>query len=168
MPHLHIANATHQNQQFHYRIPEKVRTLAIDIPAGRQVRIPFDLNEEEVAAVVAQLERFGAVPKSDVRAILRPRALLYSVDRKPIEADKLDEARERDEVARQEIAAEQTQNAGLALLHTATKQGNPNSVKATSLEVKQMTDLGEVKEGVNVEINVSKDAPGKMQTSKRV
>lgn len=164
---IYIANGTPQNHQFHYRVPERQNPRIVDIPAGRQVSIDGD-NEETTAMIIEQLERYGAVPKSSIRLIRSPRTLIYSIDRKAIDSNKIDEARERDEVARQEVAAQKTQDAGLSLLPIASnKGGNPDAIKATSLEVTQVSDMGETKNGVNVEINVRKDAPGKMQTGKR-
>ena len=141
----------------------------LEVPAGRQQKFPEDFSDgQQLDSLIKQLERFGAVPASDLNAIEKPRALVYAIDRKPIPVGKIDEARERDEAARQEVSAKQTENAGLALLATDAARGNQDAVKSTSLEVTQLNDQSEdaQKGGVDVEVGVSHSA-GKKQTGKR-
>lgn len=168
MSQVFVANGTHQHQQFIYRVPESPSVRRLEIPAGRQAKFNEDFTDGQLPHIITQLERFGAVPQSDVKAITAPRTLVYSVNKQPIAANKLDEARELDEAARQEVAAQQTENAGLALLSTSAQHTNPDAIKSTSLEVTQLSDQGDdpVKGGVDVEIGVSRSA-GKMQTGKR-
>ncbi len=171
MAQVHIANGTHQNQHFFYRVVEAQTLRKIEIPAGRQQKFPEDFVEgHQLDSLIKQLERFGAVPASEVSHIEKPRALVYSIDRKPISVGKIDEAREKDEAARQEVSAQQTENAGLTLLATAAQRGNPEAIKTTSLEVTQLNDQGEdpKRGGVDVEVSVSTNASaGKKQMGKR-
>ena len=176
MAELYVANGSHQRLLFQYRVPaEAVRIREILIPPGRQVKFNEDFDETQLASVVEQLERYGAVPVKEIGTIIYPRSLVYSVSRKAISSDAINAAREADEKARQEVAAEQTEKAGLSLLAIAESAGPP--VESTSLEVVELQShdpnlgLGERQDrqrrGVDVEITVSKKLRGKTTTKRR-
>ncbi len=163
--HVYVANGTHQHIQFNYRLPEMNSFRTLEIRAGRQTRFPEDLSDMSLSVLVAQLERYGAVGVADVKNIVLPRSIIYSVDRK-ISSDKINEAREKDEAARQEVAAQKLEEAGLAQFPTDERLAG--LTKSTSLEVVQLGDQGQesVKGGVDAEITVSKRA-GRKETGKR-
>ncbi len=174
MSHLFVANGTHQHQQFMYRVlgvnyskDEYRPPRRLEIPAGRQQKFPEDFTEDQLEDVIKQLEQYGAVPVSDLH-VLHPRALVYKVDRKPIEADEIDEARSQDEEARQEVSAQQLENAGLAQFASVASRDNGH-LQSTSLEVTQLNDVDDkaAKNGVDVEVNVSPKNTGKSSTERR-
>jgi|SRR6185503_1423949 len=159
-----VANGTYQHMDFNYRLPEMPSFRRLEIKAGRQEKFPEDLNDLEVESLIKQLERFGAVQVSDVKSITIPRSLVYSVDRK-ISSDKINEAREKDVDARQEVAAEMLTNAGLAQFPQDEQLAAVT--KSTSLEVVQLDNQGkDAKNGVDAEVVVSKTA-GKRETTTR-
>ncbi len=162
---IFVANGTHQHIAFNYRLPEMTSFRCLEIKAGRQAKFPEMLNDSEVSMLVAQLERYGAVSVPDVKHITIPRTLIYSVDRK-IASEKIDEARRKDEEARQEIAAQKLEEAGMAQFPTDDYMAG--ATKSTSLEVNQLGDQGQenVKGGVDAEITVTKTA-GRKTTGKR-
>lgn len=167
MPQIFIGNPSTQHRRFCYRIPERPLPRTLHVPALSQVKIEGNFDDDVTKFIVQQLEAFGAVPKSDLNSIRSPRALVYYVGRNPIEEGKLDEAQKLDLDARQDVATKQTENAGLALLNTAEKAtGKPNSIASTSMEIKQVDDMGEVKKGVNFEVGVDRTA-GKMRSEKK-
>ncbi|MHB8406234.1 MAG: hypothetical protein ACYDCJ_12505 [Gammaproteobacteria bacterium] len=159
-----VANGTHQHMHFNYRLPEKNSFRSLEIRAGRQARFSEDLSDTDLASLISQLERYGAVGVADVKHITIPRTLLYSVDRK-ISSDKIDEARVKDEAARQEVAAQKLEEAGLAQFPTDHLAG---ATKSTSLEVVQLGDQGQegIKGGVDTQVVVSKTA-GRKAVGKR-
>jgi len=168
MAHVYVANGTHQHQHFLYRVVESKSLRRLEIPAGRQQRFPEDFSEgQQIDEIIRQLERFGAVPASDVPAVHTPRALVYSVG-KPIKSDPIDAARERDEEVRQDVAAQKTEEAGLAQFSTLAQHGAQASLKSSTLEVTQMETVGDrpEKDGVDFEAKVDTKA-GKRANSKR-
>ena len=168
MSQVFVANSTYQHFHFNYSIPEVMGFRTLEIRAGRQRKFPEDFNETQLQAVLTQLERYGAVAVSDIRYITLPRSLVYSVDRE-LSSDKINEARKKDEAARQEISAQKTEEAGLVLPAIAQAQSGNIEVRATSLEVTQLEDrdsVDAVKGGVDVEVRVDKSA-GKRRASKR-
>lgn len=164
MAHLLVANGTHQNIDFQYRVPEFDKVFSTLIPAGRQLELPVDLNEIQVKFVIAQLERYGARPANDADHLATPRGLLFSL-RKPITTDQLDEAREKDAAIRQEIADQQVENAGIA---TPAINGEVGAhLKESTLEVRELEPTSSerpVKGGVDTKITVSKEAGAKRRT----
>lgn len=165
MAQILVANPTHQHYDFQYRIPGHAKIFSADVKAGRQVRLPVDMDETQLAAVVRQLERYGAVPKNDVESLISPRALVYSIDR-PIPSDTIDEAREKDEAIRQGIADEQVEAAGVA---TPAVNGEVGAhLKQASLEVRELAPTQQeqpVKGGVDTKIVVSKEAGARQKTT---
>lgn len=166
MAHLLIANGTHQHVDFQYRVPEFDKVFSTVIPAGRQVQLPVDLNERQAAAVIDQLERYGARPANEADRIESPRGLVYSAsERRPVTSDQIDAARERDTEVRQAIADQQVENAGVA---TPAINGEIGAhLKESTLEVRELeptTSERPVKGGVDTKITVSRNAGAKRRT----
>lgn len=173
MPQLLVANGTHQYHDFQYRVPEYEKVFSTLIRPGSQVRLPsdsnpLDFNDYQIHAVVEQLQRYGAVPESDVQSLSSPHGLVFSI-RRPVTSDKIDEARERDEAIRQGIADEQILNAGQAVGAIASMEGQGES----TLEVRQLeTNAGNAdpgnamtaKGGVDIKVTVSPKAGEKTVT----
>jgi hypothetical protein len=166
MAHLLVANGTHQNIDFHYRVPEHTKIFSTVIPAGRQVELPVDLNTVQAQKVVEQLERYGARPASDIDSIDSPRGLIYTVG-KVIKSDQIDAAREQDVDIRQKIADEQVENAGVA---TPALNGETGAhLKESTLEVRELeptTTERAVRGGVDTKVTVSTRASGGRQRNR--
>jgi len=103
--------------------------------------------------VIAQLERFGAVPKNDLSSIVLPKALIYDVSSTPIKVDFIEEGLERDEQARQEVAGAKMEEAGLEAFKNAQK-ASPKVVE-TVMQIIETDDQGVVKNSVDAEYVVS-------------
>jgi hypothetical protein len=95
------------------------------------------------------------VPQSETSNIVLTKALIFDVRKNPIDPDRIQEALEKDEAARQETAAQKMEEAGLAAFNNADAQ-NPGKVLETSVEIVEVTDKGKTKDGVNAEFVVSK------------
>ena len=92
MAKVHVANASPQIHEFHYRIPEILKRRTLTILPFRQVVLPDDMNVEQISAVVAQHEQYGFVSADDVKNGKARKAhtrLCYSID-KPISSMVID------------------------------------------------------------------------------
>jgi len=170
--YVFVANYTQQHRHFHYRVPESQALRQVEIRPGAQAQLSEDLNDTSLAAIIEQLERAGAVPSTDPKALTTAFGLIYTVG-KPIPSKHIDAARERDVVVRQEIAGDKVMEAGEAL-HAVASSGAPGKVESSTLEVTQMTDRDEgataVKGGVDAQVMVSRSAPqqrGRQSTRRR-
>lgn len=179
-----VANPSYQTYRPEYRVPELYdrdprsgelfpKLFRAEIKPGQQVRLaPGNFSEEQKNAIIEQLERYGAVPKSEVRsmAIIAPgglpirRPLVYSVE-VPIKSDQIDEAREADEVIRQAIADREVEAAGSTVIPPNMSPELQHALKQTmqesTLHVEQIQDLENERSqrgGVNKTITVSKKA----------
>ena len=164
-----VANPTFQNRDLYYRMPGVQTTAIVHIPAGSQIQLPHDVTGNALKSIVDQLEALGAVPKDDIRAIIYPKSLLYSVTASPITADAIEAGLERDEMARQEVAAEKLEEAGFqafGLTQRAVASAGRGRVVETAMEIREVTDRGPVKDSVNAEFVVS-TKPGRRAGKKR-
>jgi hypothetical protein len=85
---LYIANATTRNLDFHYRIPEVERLFNQEIPAGQQWQLPEShRGPEAIAAVIGELERFGAIPRAQVGRNKKFSGIIF--DHKPVSIDSI-------------------------------------------------------------------------------
>ena len=166
MAELYVSNPLLQHYEFNYRIPGKETPRTLRIGAGRQEKFPEQLEGLALADVIRQLERYGAVPESELTLITKPNALVYRVA-KPIQSDAIDEARALDQEARQELAGAKMEESGLKAFGAAqaTLQQNgmgsaAEALQETSVEIIEVTDVKTVRDGVNYEATVSKK-PGK-------
>lgn len=173
-----VANPSFQKVRFQYRVPEYPKPFRVDIVSGSQVKLaPGNFSEEQKNEVIAQLERYGAVPNSEVKSlsIIRPgsiyrKPMVFSIQT-PIKSAKIDEAREADETIRQAISDEQAEAAGCATIPPNIRPELAHLLQQTqqesSMHIEQIKDLeterGQ-KGGINKTITVSKKA-GKRQRS---
>jgi hypothetical protein len=155
MSQIYVANGTLQNRDFNYRIKGVDTPRMVKIRAGGQAVLPDNLDGLELQDVIEQLTRAGAVPQSETSNIVLTKALIFDVRKNPIDPDRIQEALEKDEAARQETAAQKMEEAGLAAFNNADAQ-NPGKVLETSVEIVEVTDKGKTKDGVNAEFVVSK------------
>jgi hypothetical protein len=160
MAELFIANGTYRHHHFSYRVPEQRTLRKLEIPAGIQVKVPDKLEGYALEFVLQQLRTYGAVEVAEINHITHPGALIFKVSRNPISADDIDESREKDETARQNVSAEQTEKSGLALLKVVENSVGESTALSTSLEVVELQDTSgadkAAKDGVNVEIKASR------------
>lgn len=163
---VYISNGTMQHRIFQYRCPRLGQIKQVTIPAGRQAVLDdTSYTREHLRALESQLVIAGGVLKSEAGHIARPFSLLYWID-EAISSDAIDQARERDVVARQEVAAEVTEQAGLATFATLAAP-QPDKVREATLDVVQLDDQGgDNRRGVNFEATVSTSA-GKRRDGRR-
>jgi hypothetical protein len=177
---VNVANPTLLTREFHYRMPQdgpgrqrfssNVRVLKI--PAGGQVKMSEDLDGTDLKSIIEQLQAAGAVPQSEVQSITLPKSLIFDVSKTPIKVDNIEEGLERDEEARQEVAAQKMEEAGLGAFKTTQDTMNSTGARGklteTSVEIVEVTDRGPVKDGVNVEfVNSTKRGGNKKRTEEK-
>lgn len=168
---VNIANPTLQHRKFQYRLPHIDQARTVEIQAGGQAKLAEDLSGSDLESVIAQLQRMGAVPQSEVGSIILPKALIFDVSTTPIKIDRIEEGLERDEDARQDVSAAKMEEAGLGAFAIAENlvKGKSKLVE-TSVEIIETTDRGQVKGGVNTEYVVSTAAnrrAGKKRTEEK-
>ncbi len=81
---MYVANVTEQVFDFRYRLPEVSKPRALTIPPRAQVRLPDDMNQPQIDAVVKQHSPYGFVAIDAVSASTRAGRkinLCYGVDR---------------------------------------------------------------------------------------
>ena len=167
MAQIFIANPTLQHRDLHVRVGKNA-TRIVRIRALGQEMFPDKLEGEQLAAVIAQIERAGAVPDNDPEAIRNRFSLLYRVSEssnKPIPADSINAGAEQDEEVRQQIAGDMLEKSGAAAFTTAQKVG----AREISMEIVETNDTSQVRGGVDTEIIVSpkRGVRGKSTAKKR-
>ncbi len=90
MTWMYVANATKQTHEFIYRLPEKTEAHRQSIQPGSQIRIPLELSQPDLDAVIAQHERYGMIHISQVDKTKPFAGLVYSLDR-PVHETKMQE-----------------------------------------------------------------------------
>lgn len=63
---LYIANGTHQNIDFQYRLPEYKTYRQQNIPIGGQIRISGELNEKQIEIIIQFHIKYGMVKYSEI------------------------------------------------------------------------------------------------------
>lgn len=184
---IFVANGTLQHHRFIYRLGRLTQEVIVEIKAGAEVQLPggdAEFDEGQLADVLKQLHRRGAVPSEDLRAMTRPRTLIYKVSKRPdqpISANVIDAARERDELVRQEDAGDKVEQLGVALLgvmeetiRQAKASGeagaSPEKLKETTLTIRQLEDAPdqhEQKDGADAQYTISKKQRGRGERARR-
>lgn len=158
---IYVSNPSEINWQFCYSIPGVEQSRQMPIPRMSQAMLAGDFGPDEVREIIAQLERIGSVPHNDARSITSPLALLYRVD-SAMTTEQINAAVMVESAVRDEVAADMIEQTGVTALgameNTLKDHGvNPNAIRATTLEVKQVTDGGQVTEGgQDIQIKVDK------------
>lgn len=118
MAKLYIGNPSKRIVQFNYPMIGR-GNFGIEIAPGQQKRIPFDLQKEELDAIVRVARVFGALSADETGGKLKNRAgLVYRVD-KPISEKDLTDSFEANEQVAATVAAEELQNSAAAALFGA-------------------------------------------------
>jgi hypothetical protein len=138
-------------------MPGQKSIRTVKIYAGGQSQLLDDLTGSSLENVIAQLVSIGAVPEGDIRAIVLPKQLIYRVAPTPIKVDVIAEGLSLEEDARQEVAGQKLEEAGLGafkIAADASKKERLHPVE-TSIEIVETDANGRVEGGVNTEFVVS-------------
>lgn len=144
MDTLYIANATTRIFHFHYRLPEIERLFDEVIGPGQQCQIrERHRGPEEIAAIRAELDRFGAIPRAEVGRNKKFSGVIY--DDKPVSIDNIRRGFEDVEQAAIDRALEERTKSVIAADDQVTKlaQEAGTGVGSVSLEVIEEMKPGE-------------------------
>jgi hypothetical protein len=86
---LYVANATKQNVDFLYRVPERQSWLQQRIPIGGQVQVTGELSRDVIDYIIQQHVKYGIVSADEVDRTREFTGLCYSVD-KPVQMAKIE------------------------------------------------------------------------------
>jgi hypothetical protein len=64
--YMFIANGTHQNIDFQYRLPKTKNYRAQMIPIGQQIRISGELSREDVDAIIFGHQIYGMIAANEI------------------------------------------------------------------------------------------------------
>lgn len=161
MPELYIGNVSKQICQFAYRALEKSGVVIQPIPIGGQVRIApngskVNLTTPEIDYIIGQHRKYGIASVDELDKNRSPfSGLCYSID-KPISAEKLRRAMQKQEEALNELGSQMRKEAALAVNSQIEGQiGRPLRQLEMSFEEVEpqggyANDIDHVSEGVRV------------------
>jgi hypothetical protein len=150
---MFIANGTHQNIDFQYRIPEYKNYRQQTIPIGGQIRISGELSPKDVEAIITTHEIYGMVEASkiaDFRGWHIP--YIYAIG-EPINAGVIAELVAHNRVVNTELGMKYRQEAAVALdglIKDNTKGDKLNQIEMTIEEVDTKIKEPEIHEKVRV------------------
>lgn len=162
---LFIANCTRSRFIFHASIEKGSKARRLDIASGHQEIFPGDLNQEQLAYVVTQLERYGGRKRADIRGKLEKfTGIAYSLD-KPLSEDEIIAGNEAQLDAAQNRSVAQATNSALAAERAFRDPKTPKkrSVKTVGVEVLKKTDArGDEVPMMNIEITENGSTSAKL------
>jgi hypothetical protein len=159
---LYIGNATSQNFDFYYRLPEKKSALHQFIPMGEQILISGDLSQPEIDAIVHQGGVYGMLSVDEVdRRAIKFHGLCYAVG-KEITSSKIEKLFYANTGVLIDLGKEMRKNAAIVennrLLKTNQEMGLPN-IRRTEMSIQEET--GEMSEGFRAEFDTPTKARGR-------
>jgi hypothetical protein len=169
---LFIGNATSQNFDFYYRLPEENRALHQYIAMGEQIAISGDLNQLQIDAIVHQGGTYGMISVDEVdRRATVYRGLCYSVD-KAISSSKIEKLFHANTGVLVDIGKEIRRNAAIVennrLLKSNQSMGLPN-IRRTEMSIQEESDNpqenGVMSEGYRADFDTP-TAPRRTRASK--
>lgn len=168
MAKLFIANCTKQHQLFLYRIPGEQRASPYmqEIGIGKCVEVYRDDTADVLESIIAQHVDYGLVRVDEIDRTKDFIGMCYQFD-KPIEADKIIRALDRNDIVLRDRGIEQRKDAAIAISDKAERDaeeagGHLGGMEVTVEEVK-------VPGGSDVQINetIAVVKEGKRATGKR-
>jgi hypothetical protein len=150
---MFIANGTHQNIDFQYRVPEYKNYRQQNIPIGGQIRISGELSPKDVEAIIATHEIYGMVEASkiaDFRGWHIP--YIYAIG-EPISAGVIAELVAHNRIVDTEMGIKYRQEAAVALdglIKDNTKDSKVNQIETAIEEIDTKRKDPEIFEKIRV------------------
>jgi hypothetical protein len=146
---LFIGNATSQNFNFHYRLPERKSVFQQFIAYGQQIQISGDLSQPEVDAIIQQGSTYGMLAVEEIdRHATRYHGLVYSVG-KQIASSNIEKLFHANTGVLVNIGRELRKNAAIVennrLLVNNQQHGLPN-IRETEISIQEEKDSGDGKQ----------------------
>lgn len=154
---LYVANSTRQSIKHWFRVPGQIVPRRVMIPSGQQVEIPGVRAQEEIDAVIQNLQQFGARSATELsnRKIENFPGLIYSID-KPVSVENYEIGAEAVNVAVDKRAADEAVKSAKAFdavqVDKRTKRRLP---KQTEVTVTQDLPRGQKPSGSDIHMKVT-------------
>lgn len=137
---LFIGNATSQNFNFHYRLPERTSVTQQFIAMGEQVQIIGDLSQMDIDAIIKQGNTYGMLSVEEIdRNSTKYHGLCYSIG-KEISSSKIEKLFVANTGVLVEMGRELRKNAAIVensrLLRNNQEMGLPN-IRGTEMSIQQ-------------------------------
>ena len=140
---MYIANCTKQNHVFTYRVPDSEETLsrprALEIKAGSQIRLPDDLNQSQIDAIVEQYARYGMVELKEIDRKKDFAGLCYNIDCS-VNIDTIRVGLSHNDQVLRELGAKMRQEAGVAAFQKAEQIADEAGIGLNSVELSVVED----------------------------
>jgi len=134
MARLYVANATKQNQEFHFWAPDNRRPLIQTILPGQQVQVWNEAPRDQLEQIVRQHEIYGIKPASELDRNREYVGMVYQFD-KPIVSDRIEQALTQNDQALQKQALERRKESAAALDEAMTRDSAEAGVQLQGLSV---------------------------------
>jgi hypothetical protein len=161
---IFIGNATSQNFDFHYRLPETRGFRSQFIEMGRQVTISGDLSQKDIDEIVEQGSIYGMISVDEVdRRATKYHGLVYSVD-KPISSSKIEKLFHANTAVLVHLGQQLRRDAAIVennrLLKNNQEMDLP-SIRNTEMSIQEEKDNGngQMAEGYRAEFDVGTTKP---------
>jgi hypothetical protein len=135
---MFVANGTHQNIDFQYRLPEVRNYRQQIINIGGQIRISGDLSAKDIDAIISAHEIYGMVEASEISQKHGTHIpYIYSVD-KPISANSIAELVAHNRVVNNALGVKYRQEAAVAVSQQITNNNeNPDVLRSLEMGIKE-------------------------------
>lgn len=167
MAKLYVANATKQNQEFHFWTPETRRPLIQTILPGQQVQIWQEAPRDQLEQIIRQHEIYGIKPASELDRNREYVGLVYQLD-KPIVSDRIEQALMKNDEVLQEQALQRRKESAASLDDVMTRDSADAGVtlQGLSVEVREEERPG-AETQINEKIEVEREGRPMASTKRR-
>ena len=159
---LYIANGTHQNIDFQYRIPNMKSYRQQTIPIGGQQQLSGNLSKEVVEAIIESHQKYGICRADEIanfRGFFIP--YVYSID-KPVSYETIAELVTQNRVVQTQLGVKIRREAALAvnsIIEENITGEKLNNLEMTIEEVSTKNKDPEIHEGVRITRSKERGAP---------
>lgn len=161
---LFIANCSHQQQHFNYRMLESTRSFEQYVPIGQQIHISrTDLSQADVDYIVEQNRKYGWLSVDEAKNKLGDKniPMVFSVDRPISSADMYRIINHNRGVLTQDGAERRKEAAVNA--HHVISQIDPEAANTLSMTIKEDKPGSVEHDGLNETLTIDPKAGGRPQ-----
>jgi hypothetical protein len=159
---LFIANGSHQNIDFQYRVPKYKNYRQQTIPVGGQQQLSGDLDKEAIDAIVDHHQKYGMIRAEEIsnfRGFYVP--YVYSVD-KPVAAEIIGELVIQNRSYQQALGVKIRQNAAVAVNNIIEEQITHEPLRNLEITIEEVGTKdknSEMNEGIIITRDRERGAP---------
>jgi hypothetical protein len=159
--HMFVANGSHQNIDFQYRLPNTRTYRTQMIPIGQQIRLSGELTKEEVDIIITHHSIYGMVPSNQIqnfKGFFIPYA--YSTDN-PISAETIVELVLQNREYNKQLGIRLRQEAAVTVSNQI-EENTTDTLKALEITIEEVASKerdSSFSEGIRVTRMAEKGAP---------